>query len=78
MCAEHCDRIVRHGVEAIVDPLPEDDDAAVQRALGMIVVDGPGRCRLCGDTVTNLDEHLRRHERAAEDDEDARGGAPRP
>jgi hypothetical protein len=31
MCAEHCDRIVRHGVEAIVEALPDDDDEAGRR-----------------------------------------------
>lgn len=35
-------------------------------------------CPICGDYVADLGEHLRKHERAAEDDEDARGGAHRP
>lgn len=35
-------------------------------------------CRICGDRVYSLDDHLRSHERPAAGDEDARGGAPRP
>lgn len=37
-----------------------------------------GFCRICGDKTHDLDEHLKKHSRAAEGDEDCRGGAHRP